>query len=201
MNAAFTVHASVETKAGLVSLTDIAVEDIDALVHYWHGGVADLEFLAIDMALLGTPQDTYRRFEVAIRNGSPDQANLAFAIRLNNELAGYTLLNRYSPEVNYSHWHITQPGLRAGGLSTALYPYRIKTYFDLTPITRLIHQTRTRNIGVNRMLDKYLPVVETSYVEHPDGVAGPGEFHHRYVRASDIPGFFEKAASLQAAPS
>ncbi len=44
-----------------------------------------------------------------------------------------------------------------------------------------MHQTRTRNIGVNRMLDKYVPVAETRHIERPDGVATPGEFHVRCV--------------------
>jgi hypothetical protein len=103
------------------------------------------------------------------------------------------LLNRYTPENNYSHWHITDPALRASGLSTALYPHRIKAYFDSAPIKRLTHQTRTRNIGVNRMLDRYVPVAETRYIERPDGVALPGEFHLRYVSRKDIPGLFETA--------
>jgi hypothetical protein len=66
-------------------------------------------------------------------------------------------------------------------------------YFDLFPMDRLIHQTRTRNIGVNRMLDRYVPIAETLYIEHPDGVALPGEFHLRYVFRKDIPSLLEKA--------
>jgi hypothetical protein len=117
---------------------------------------------------------------------------MAFGITVNGDFAGYTLLNHYTPEVNYSHWHITTPHLRASGISTALYPHRVKLYFDVAPMIRLIHQTRTRNIGVNRMLDKYVPVAETRYVEEPDGVALPGDFHLRYVFREDVPKLFEK---------
>jgi hypothetical protein len=67
-------------------------------------------------------------------------------------------------------------------------------YFDLTPMQRLIHQTRTHNTAVNRMLDKWVPVAETRYVEKPDGVALPGEFHLRYVQREDVPGFFARAS-------
>ena len=117
---------------------------------------------------------------------------LSYAASGSECACGYTLLNRYSAEVDYSHWHITDPGLRGLGLSTALYPHRIKTYFDSVPMDRLIHQTRTSNIGVNRMLDRYVPIVETRYIEHPDGVALPGKFHLRYVFLKDIPRLFEK---------
>ena len=43
-------------------------------------------------------------------------------------------------------------------MSSAVYPTRLDLYFGLFPIERLIHQTRITNTGVNRMLDKYVPV-------------------------------------------
>lgn len=126
------IHASVQTPVGLVCLTDIELEDIEAIVRFWHE--------------------------------SSDE---------------------------FSHWHIMEADLRGSGISSALYPCRVKTYFDLTPIQRLIHQTRTHNVGVNRMLDKWVPVVETRIIENPDGVALPGEFHLRYMHRGDVPRFFE----------
>ncbi|MBI3770631.1 MAG: hypothetical protein HY271_19350 [Deltaproteobacteria bacterium] len=191
------VHASENTSAGVATLSDIVPADIDAFVRYWHAGVADLEFLGIDPVLLGTPDDTRQRFRCAIRSGDPSQRSIAFAIKVDGALVGYTLLNRYTPEINYSHWHITEPRLRASGISTALYPHRIKTYFDAAAMKRLIHQTRTRNVGVNRMLDKYVAIAETCYVARPDGVAGPGDFHLRYVYPRDVPEFFKRAVALR----
>jgi hypothetical protein len=82
-----------------------------------------------------------------------------------------------------------------------LYPHRLKAYFDLVPIERLIHQTRTRNVAVNRMLDKYVPVAETHHVEHPDGMAQPGEFNLRYVGRDDVARIFAIAASRRAKQS
>jgi hypothetical protein len=193
------LHASVHTGVGLAELRDLAREDVDAIVRFWYDSRDEfLEFLGIDRSRLGTEEHTRQRFLRAIPNGDPDQLNMAFAITVNGRFAGYTLLNRYTPETNYSHWHITNPSLRASGLSTALYPYRIRTYFDSAPIDRLTHQTRTRNVGVNRMLDRHVPVAETRFIEHPDGVALPGEFHLRYMFRKDIPGLFERAGGNQA---
>lgn len=184
----------VETPAGTAVLRALAPEDIDAVVRFWHeSGDELLDFLGIDRARLGARDDTRQRFMRAVPTGDPTQMNLAFAIDLAGELSGYTLLNRYSPEVNYSHWHIIRPELRGAGLSSALYPYRIRMYFDAAPMGCLTHQTRTRNVAVNRMLDKWVPVAETRYIDDPDGVALPGEFHLRYVRREDIPGLLEKA--------
>jgi hypothetical protein len=190
------VYASTKTQVGLAEVRDLDSGDIDSIARFWHdSGDQFLDFLGIDRSRLGAVEDTRQRFLRAIPTGNCDQQSLAFAISVNGQFAGYTLLNRYTPENNYSHWHITNPDLRACGLSTSLYPHRIKTYFDSVPMNRLIHQTRTRNVGVNRMLDRYVPVAETRYITDPDGVALPGEFHLRYVLPADIPNFFARAAA------
>jgi RimJ/RimL family protein N-acetyltransferase len=175
-------------------LRDLTPNDIEHIVRFWHGSSDEfLDFVGVDKGRLGTEENTRHRYKRAIRSGDMDQPSVAFTITVDGSFAGYTLLNRYAPEVNYSHWHITEPALRGMGLSTALYPYRIKTYFDQVPINRLIHQTRTRNVAVNKMLDHWVPVTETCYIEKPDGMSLPGEFHLRYVFRSDVARFLEKA--------
>jgi hypothetical protein len=189
-------HARVECPSGIATLRDLAPDDIETIVAYWHGGGADLEFLGIDVAKMGDADNSRRRFGAMFRTGDRDQRQIAYAIALDGAMVGYTMLNQYDAENNYSHWHIIAKDRRAGGISSALYPHRIKMYFDTTDMQRLIHQTRTRNIGVNRMLDKYVPIAETAYVEKPDGLAGPGEFHMRHVRRSDLPRLFARGAEL-----
>jgi hypothetical protein len=187
------VHATVSTRAGVAALRDLEPGDIEAIVRYWHhNGEEHLDAIGIDRARLGPPEATRQRYLRAIRTGDPLQESMAFAILVDGAFAGYTLLNRYAPETNHSHWHVTEPRLRASGLSTALYPHRIKMYFDVAPIARLIHQTRTRNVGVNRVLDRYVPIAETRHFDAPDGVASPGEFHVRYVHRADVDGFFHR---------
>ncbi|HEX4156904.1 MAG TPA: hypothetical protein VHY79_00385 [Rhizomicrobium sp.] len=195
------VHAALQTSAGFAQLRDLEERDIEPITRYWFGsGDAHLDFLGIDRRLLGGQEDTNERFRRAIPSGDANQRSIALAITLDSEFVGYTLLNRFDAQTNYSHWHITNAGLRAKGLSSALYPWRIKTYFDAAPIERLIHQTRTRNIAVNHMLDKFVPVAETVCIEHPDGVALPGEFHLRYVHRADIPGLFQIAVHRNGSP-
>jgi hypothetical protein len=194
-------HSSIQLPLGTAALRDLSEEDIDSVVRYWFTSSDEfLDFMGVDRRRLGTKEETRQRFLGAIRTGEREQKAFALAITLNGILVGYTLLNRYAPETNYSHWHILVPELRGCGVSSALYPHRIKAYFDLAPIERLIHQTRTRNTAVNRMLDKFVPIGETCYVEQPDGVALPGEFHLRYVSRSDIPRIFA-ASSLRRAPT
>ena len=193
--------ASVKTVRGIAGLRDLTSADLPAIIDYWLLSPAEnLDFMGINRQLLGSSEDIHTRFGNAIRTGDPSQSAIALAITLEERLIGYTLLNRQSEDVNYSHWHIIVPGLRGRGLSTALYPYRIKAYFDLAPISRLIHQTRTRNLGVNRMLDKFIMVSETKFIEKPDGVASPGEFHVRFVTREDIPRFFTRAVVLGTIP-
>lgn len=190
--------ASVKTANGFVDLRDITAADVPAIVDYWVLAPHEhLTSMGVDRQRLGTQEDIYWRFAKAIRTGDVRQSNIALGVTLDDRLVGYTLLNRYSDDVNYSHWHIIEPNLRAKGLSSALYPHRIKAYFELAPISQLIHQTRTSNVGVNRLLDKFVPVSETKFVEKPDGVANPGEFHLRYVRREDVPGIFARAAEVR----
>jgi RimJ/RimL family protein N-acetyltransferase len=188
------IHATQPCHAGLAGLRDLEERDIDTIVAYWHGGGADLAFLGIDTVKMGEPAATRRRHRARLRTGDKAQKSMAYAIALNGAMIGYTQLNQYDGGVGYSHWHIIDSRVRAGGISSALYPYRIKMYFETSNIGRLVHQTRTRNVGVNRMLDKFVPVGETLFVEKLDGLAVPGEFHIRYVHRADVPRLFEIAA-------
>jgi RimJ/RimL family protein N-acetyltransferase len=189
---------SVVTVLGVAGLRDLTSADLPAIVDYWLSSPDEyLAFMGVDRKRLGSNEEIHSRFLNAIRTGDPSQSTISLGITLDEQLVGYTLLNRYSEEVNYSHWHIIDSKLRTRGLSTALYPYRIQAYFDIAPISRLIHQTRTRNLGVNRMLDKFVPVSETRFIDNPDGVASPGEFHLRFVRKADIPTLFARAAELE----
>lgn len=193
--------ASLKTVHGIAGLRDLTPADLPAIVDYWLlSPVEYLDFMGVDRQLLGSSEDIHKRFVNAVRTSDPNQSTIGFAIALDEQFVGYTLLNRYTEDVNYSHWHIIASRLRGRGLSTALYPYRIKAYFDVAPISRLIHQTRTRNLGVNQMLDKFIAVSETKLIDKPDGVACPGEFHVRFVKREDIPRFFARAAELRRIP-
>jgi len=194
--------ASVKTPIGTAGLKDLSLVDLPAVVEYWILSSDEyLSFMGVDRERLGSADEIHKRFSNAIRAGDTTQPSIAFGITLDERLVGYTMLNHCSDETNYSHWHIMDPALRAKGLSTALYPFRIKAYFDVLPISRLVHQTRTRNRGVNRMLDKFVAVSETKFIEKPDGVASSGEFHLRYVRRSDVPTLFARATELGFIPN
>jgi RimJ/RimL family protein N-acetyltransferase len=193
------IFAAVETSNGVAGLRDLTPADIPAIVDYWLLSPNEhLVYMGVDLQKLGTGDDIRKRFSDSIRTGDPAQPSISLAITLDDRLVGYTLFVRHSADVNYCHWHIIVPDLRAKGITTALYPQRMKAYFDIAPISRLIHQTRTRNLGVNRMLDKFFPVAETKIIDQPDGVGLPGEFHLRYVRREDIPRIFARAEELRA---
>ncbi len=193
------IFAAVETPNGVAGLRDLTPVDLPAIVDYWLLSPNEhLAYMGVDLQKLGCGDEIRSRFSDSIRTGDPAQPTMSLAITLDDRLVGYTLFVGHSADVNYCHWHIMVPDLRAKGITTALYPCRIKTYFDIAPISRIIHQTRTRNLGVNRMLDKFFRVAETKIIDQPDGVGLPGEFHLRYVRREDIPGIFARAEELRA---
>jgi hypothetical protein len=189
-------HARVATRSGTSVLRDLEARDIGTIVSYWHGSDADFFTMNVDTTKLGAPEDTRKRFAASLRSGDPNQQRIGFAVDLDGQMVGYTVLSQHSAETNYSHWHIVKKDKRTGGLSTALYPHRIRAYFDTSAIVRLIHQTSVRNAGVNRMLDKYVPVAETRWVKTLDGAGEPGEYHLRYVCREDLPRLFARAAEL-----
>jgi hypothetical protein len=61
------MDASIRTSTGVVALRDLQPEDIEHIVRFWYGsGDEFLEFLGIDRARLGTPEDTRQRFNCGL---------------------------------------------------------------------------------------------------------------------------------------
>lgn len=180
------VHARLRLAAGDVALRDLQESDLEQIADYWCRAKAEfLRGIGIDRSKLGLRNDLISRFRQLIpRYG--DQSGLSFAVEIGGRLIGYTNLNHYSAEENVSHWHLIEPAMRRQGISTALYPYRLRTYFSCVPMEKLTHQTRTSNLGMNKVLDQFVPIAETRFLENPDGLASPGEFNLRYVRRSDV---------------
>src|SRR2546423_1618411 len=101
---------AIPTRAGFAALRELNPDDVNAIVRFWYdSGNEFLDFLGVDRSRLGTEENTRQRFLRAVPTGDPGQRTIAFAITLDGDMVGYTLLNRYSPEVNYSHWHIIRP--------------------------------------------------------------------------------------------
>lgn len=176
------VHAELDWHGSRLRLRDLTETDLDAVARYWID--ADdfyLGAMGIDRSCLGDRDWAVARFRQAIPSGDPGQPRQSFAIELGDRLVGYTNLNCYAPDRNFSHWHLIDPVVRRSGLSSALYPYRLRTYFDCTRMAVLTHQTRPENVGVNRLLDRFVPVAETRFVAEPDGLSQPGIYNLRYV--------------------
>ncbi|MDP3737993.1 MAG: hypothetical protein Q8R02_11420 [Hyphomonadaceae bacterium] len=190
----------VATRLGEVWFDTIAEADLDAIADYFHRPDPHLDTL-IDRTRLPDRNALRARYASWKYEGDPAQMSSVFALRLANglesRLIGFTNLLRKTPVENYSHWHIIAPGDRAGGISSTIYPTRLDLYFDLFPVERLVHQTRVTNTGVNRMLDKFVPIAKTEFIERPDGLARPGEFHMRHVTRADLPRIREIAASMK----
>jgi RimJ/RimL family protein N-acetyltransferase len=187
----------VVTRLGDVWFDDVTDADLDAIADYFYQPDAHLDTL-LDRARMPDRAGLRSRYASWRYAGDPGQMSSVFALRLADQpggrLVGFTNLLRKTATDNYSHWHILDPAARAGGISSAVYVTRLDLYFGLFPIERLIHQTRVTNTGVNRMLDKFVPIAKTEFVERPDGLAKPGEFHTRYVWRADLPRIRELAS-------
>lgn len=198
-------------RAGHLQIRDAIPSDADAYVRYWHySGDEIKDQIGIDPQKLGTPEDSRKRFLQMIRVPGADQPNVVFTITLNNEVIGYSNMNRHGPDDNYAHLHTYRRAVRAalrkrtsttedatgsalGGVLIGL----IGGYFELFPIRRLILETKTANRSINSALDLYMPPAETKYVDSPGGLAGPGEKHLRYVYREDVPWILRRCAELR----
>jgi len=187
-----------DSPVGIIALRDVEEDDIEEFVRYWHeSGDEHLRYFHVDLDRLGTPDDTRARFQASRRTGDPNQQTIAFSVTLEGNIVAYFNLNRYSPLQNYPHVHVINREPQAMGGATAVIgatagmPYGLKIFFELFPIERLVLQTRTSIVAINKLLDHFLPVVETVQLENPDGLSGPGEFNHRYIHREDVPKLIE----------
>ena len=207
-----TILTSVHVPTGVLSFRDAVPADVEAYVTYWHySGEEVKDLLGIDRERLGTPDDSRERFMKMIRTPGVHQPNVIFSITLNGEVIGYTNINQYSPDENYTHLHTYRSNVRSAlrvtrlidhartsvGLAAALIGPGLAMYFDLFPVRRLTLQTRTTNRWINRALDMYMPPSETTYVANPPGLAAPGECHRRFVRREDVPWMLSRAKVLR----
>jgi hypothetical protein len=156
--------------------------DIEPIVRFWHNSGDDLlDFLGIDRSLLGTVEDTRRRFLRAIPTGDPDRQSIAFAINVNGQIHSRDQL------LALAHHRSGSAGVGlVDSLVSAPYQGLFRFGANRTPDASDAHTEHRREPDAR-------PVPETRYIERPDGVALPGEFHLRYVFRKDIPGLFETA--------
>lgn len=189
------VHARFDWNGREVVLRDLREEDLGRIADYWLGvDMATLEANGVDHVRMGDHDAIVTRFRPTIPTGEREQPRRSFAFDVDGQMAGYTNLAHYDALENYSHWHIVEPALRQSGLSTLLYPYRLSLCFADAPIERLIHMTRPENIGANRLLDRFVPVAETRFVDKPDGMSTPGVFNIRYVTRAGLPHILGQAS-------
>ncbi|UXA57924.1 GNAT family N-acetyltransferase [Xanthomonas prunicola] len=204
------IHARLPMRAGLLILRDATPQDADAFVEYWTDSPKSyLNVLGVDTARLGDAQQIRERFLRNIPSSEPlGQSTVIYSLYLHDMLIGYTNINRYDTQENYVHLHIYRKALRkavdqgpkaqttGGGVGACTIGLIIAHYLKNLDVERLVMQTRTRNMLINRALDLYLPASRTCYFEKPDGLSAPGEFHVRYAYRGQHHFYQERAQVL-----
>ncbi|RBH90108.1 N-acetyltransferase [Xanthomonas oryzae] len=204
------IHARLPMRAGLLTLRDANPQDADPFVEYWTDSPKSyLKVLGVDTARLGDAQQIRERFMRNIPSSEPlEQPTVIYSIYLKEILIGYTNINRYDAQENYMHLHIYRKALRkalvqgpkaqttGGGVGACTLGLIIAHYLKNFDMERLVMQTRTRNMLINRALDLYLPASRTCYFENPDGLSAPGEFHVRYAYRGQHHFYQERAQVL-----
>jgi RimJ/RimL family protein N-acetyltransferase len=182
-----------------LSVRDMAEQDIEQFVSYWHDGVADLEFLGIDPAKLGERRDTRERFRQLCRRDGPRDTAVGFTFCRNDAVIGFTNINILGRQQGYAHVHLTDPAVRGRGVLSAILRHSLPVIAGHVlaqyPIDGLVLETRTRNIGINRVLQGVgLRPQATVHLDAPDGLAGPGEFSIYVLDSTVLEKLLAKAA-------
>lgn len=169
-----------------LTVRDMLEEDIETFVSYWHDGIADLDFLGIDRAKLGSRDDTRARFRQLCRRHGPRDVAVGFTFCRNGAIIGFTNINILGRPDGYVHVHLTDPSAREQGILSAVLwnslPVIAGHLLTEYPINGLVLETRTRNIGINKVVrSSGLTPRFTRYLENPDGLAGAGEFSVFYL--------------------
>ena len=102
-------HSATEygTAAAAAGLT--LAQTIEAFLRYWHySGDAIKKHLRIDLKRLGTPEDVRQRFVRMMRTPGVPQPAVLLTLTLNDQVLGYTNINRHGPYDNYPHFHTYQ---------------------------------------------------------------------------------------------
>lgn len=160
-----------------VVLRDLAEDDIETFVAYWHESAPEhLDFLGVDRDKLGTPDDTRERFRRSIRNGDPHQERVVFVVTVDGRPVAYTNLHFVGPEENYIHGHVVDPEMRDRGIASLMSLRVIEVVFREFPIDTLILQTRPTNARINHVLEKLGLEFAPQRLDDPDGLPAPGEF-------------------------
>ena len=188
-----------QTPLGRLAVRDAVPEDAAAYCTYWQDS-SDLflQKLGVDRHRLGSSEDMYHRFQSMIRTEGAANEKVIFSITMNNELIGYTNFNRVGDSLcRFGHIHTYTKYIKRQikekheiRLNKQQYPLTsigkiviglaLLSAFKSTEVKKIIAQTRTSNIHVNRSLSYYTPADEEKYFEQPDGLSNPGDFQMRY---------------------
>ena len=160
-------------------------DDANLYVDYWHL-IADLDFLGIDLAKLGTVEETRRRFQALVDGPRPRQT-LGFTITVDDQPAGFINVNVLGRPFGVPHFHLADPAARGLGIMSAVLNAGLPAILHVVRAEAaadgLRVEVRTRNGGMNRVLQRLgYPPTRTVDLDEPDGLAGPGTFHIYEIR-------------------
>ncbi len=142
----------------LISIRDIAEEDIHFLLDYWFRSPPGfIESLGVDFAKM--PQ------EVDMANGLKEKCReklenasiklRALMIIYDTQPIGFHTINPLvNGEFGIFHAHIWQPEMRHRGVATHTYPKACQIFFQRFNLKRIVFKTPVQNIAAIRVKEK-----------------------------------------------
>jgi hypothetical protein len=150
---------------------------LGTLVDYWHDSEPGyLAALGVDLAKLGTPEETYARFAAGLRHGKTRSA-LTVVADLEGEIVAYANLRVVAPDTACAHLHTLRQEASIRKAVYRFYPLVSVAVLDDLKVSRLRFEASVGNRGINRYLQSFGLQPTRTYLEQPDGLARVGEFN------------------------
>jgi hypothetical protein len=160
-----------------VTARELRREDLGALVAYWHDSKPEyLAALGVDLAKLGTPEETYARFAAGLQRGETSRA-LTVVAELEGEVVAYANLRVVAPDTACAHLHTLRREASVRGAVYEFFPLVSVAVLDDLGVSRLRFEASVGNRGINRYLQSFGLQPTRAYLEQPDGLARAGEFN------------------------
>jgi hypothetical protein len=160
-----------------VTARELRREDLEVLVAYWHDSKPDyLSSLGVDLAKLGTPDETYARLAAGLKR---DQGRRAITVvaEVEGEVVAYANLLVVAPDTACAHLHTLRQEASVKSAVYRFFPLVSVAVLKDLGVSRLRFEASVGNRGINRYLQSFGLQPTKVYLEQPDGLARAGEFN------------------------
>jgi hypothetical protein len=153
----------------------LRLEDLDALVAYWHDSLPEyLASLGVDTRKLGSREETRARVATGLGH---DRGAVAFVAEIEGEIVAYTNVRVIEPDLACAHFHTLRRDSVVRRAAYAFFADVMRAAVEQLHVSQVRFETSVANRGINGFLQSFGLQPRRVRLEHPDGLALAGDFN------------------------